>query len=76
MSEQPEIEATLTIKLRGELANVEALADLTAALDELLAARYAAYRGVNVKLDVMAADMAPVDQAAAERIAREQGIIP
>ncbi len=75
---EPVIEATLRITLRGELANIEAVAELTAALDTLLAARYADYRGTSIALDAhMAGPMpSPADQAFAERVAREHGIIP
>lgn len=72
---QPPIEVTLTVKLTGELANIDTAADLAAALDELLAARYAeTYRGMNVKLDVPL--MIPKDQPAAEQVARDLGIVP
>jgi hypothetical protein len=74
--EQPSaIEVTVTVKLTGALANIDTAADLAAALDELLAARYAeTYRGMNVKLDVPL--MIPHDQPAAEQAARNLGIIP
>jgi hypothetical protein len=74
----PEVEAVLTITLRGAMASVDELAGLTAALDGLLAARYSGYTGVGIKLDAhMKGPMpSPLDQAAAERAARDLGIIP
>jgi hypothetical protein len=70
---EPQIDVTLTVKLTGPLANIEAAADLATALDELLAARYAeTYRGMNVKLDVPLL----IPRTADDDGARRMGMIP
>jgi hypothetical protein len=77
---QPEVEVVMTIKLRGDLASMDQIGELVADMDVWMAERYPErYTGVRVKLDVMADPLPPLphpaDQAAAERIAREQGFI-
>jgi hypothetical protein len=70
---EPQIDVTLTVKLTGPLANIEAAADLASALDELLAARYAeTYRGMSVKLDVPLM----IPRTADDDGARRMGMIP
>ena len=55
----PAAEATLTVKLSGALATIDALGELTAAMDELLAARYPeVYRGVGLTITADPADLA------------------
>lgn len=47
----PEVEVVVTIKLRGDRATIDNIADLAADLDRLLSDRYSTiYRGPSVRL--------------------------
>ena len=51
ITDEPEVEVTLTIKLKGSAVSIDSIGSLAADLDKTLASRYGEiYRGPSIRL--------------------------